>query len=180
MHIPVRRPTRPMFSVIGGVAFGALLVGAGPQIPSFLDRPSCAETVMKAVSSDKAVAGTYSCFDGSMQSGLQTIGIDSDSAFATRVGQGGQYHFVQKTADGGYVYEYVRQTRKHDQLQGAMRALGLPGTSRDVRHGDIPAALNERRDLGAAWAELTGQTQGDKSQLFTFYLDGSGKVTSVK
>src|SRR5438445_12540647 len=107
MHIPVRRPTRPMFSVIGGVAFGALLVGAGPQIPSFLDRPSCAETVVKAVSSDKAVAGTYSCFDDSMQSGLQTSRIVSDSAFATGGGQGGQYDVVQKTYAAGYVYKYI-------------------------------------------------------------------------
>jgi hypothetical protein len=132
------------------------------------------------VSTDQTVHGTYACFDDSMQSGLQTIGIDSDSAFATRVGQSGEYHFVQKTADGGYVYEFDRQTRRHDKIQGAIVALGLPGTSRAVQHGDLAAAWNQRHDLGAAWDELTGKTQGDKSELFTFYVDGGGKVTSVK
>lgn len=180
MQIRVPRTTRPMFTVFGGVALGVLLAGAGPQIPNFWDHPACAETVMKAVSSEQTVNGTYSCFDDSMQGGLQTIGIDSDSTFATRVGQSGEYHFVQKTADGGYVYEYDRQTRRHDKIQGAMLALGLPGTSRDVQRGNITAAWNERHDVGAAWAELMGQTQGAKSELFTFYVDGHGKVTSVK
>lgn len=180
MHIRVPRTTRPMFGVIGGVAVGALLVGAGPRVPTMWDRPACPETVMKAVSTDRTVNGTYSCFDDGMKTGLQSIGIDSDGAFATRVGQAGEYHFVQKTADGGYVYEYDRQTRPHDKVQGAMLALGLPGTSRDIQHGNLQAAWNERHDLGAAWAELTGQTQGARSELFTFYLDGRGQVTSVK
>lgn len=180
MHIHVPRGGRPMVTVFGGVVLGALLAGAAPRVPAFWDRPACAEKVMEAVSTDKTVHGTYACFDDGMQTGLQTLGIDSDKAFADKVGQDGDYHFVQKTADGGYVYEYDRQTRKHDKVQGAMLALGLPGTSRDVQRGDIGAALNERHDLGAAWAELTGQTQGDKSELFTFYMDGSGKVTSVK
>lgn len=180
MHIHVPRNKRPVATIFGGVVFGALLAGAGPQVPGFWDRPACPETVMRAVSTDQTVHGTYACFDDSMQTGLQTIGIDSDSAFAQRVGQNGEYHFVQKTADGGYVYEYDQQTRRHDKVQGAMQALGLPGTSRDVQRGDIGAAWNERHDLGAAWAELTGRTQGAKSALFTFYLDARGKVTAVK
>lgn len=178
IHMPIGR--RPMATVFGGVMVGALLAGAGPRVPSFWDQPACAETVMKAVATDKTVNGTYACFDGGMQTGLQGLGIDSDRSFAARVGQAGDYHFVQKTADGGYVYEYDRLTNRHDQIRGAMVALGLPGTSRDVQHGDIGAAIGEKRDLGAAWAELTGQTQGETSQLFTFYLDDKGKVTSVR
>jgi hypothetical protein len=167
-------------TIFGGVVVGALLFGAGPRIPAFWDRPACAETVMQAVSSEKAVGGTYGCFDERMQIGLQGIGIDSDNAFATRVGQNGEFHFVNKTADGGYVYEYDRATHKHDKVTGAISALGLPGTSRDVQRGDLGAAWSERHDLGAAWAEITGQTQGETSMLFTFYLDGRGKVTLVK
>jgi hypothetical protein len=62
----------------------------------------------------------------------------------------------------------------------ALVSLGIPSTSRDLRRGDIGAAWNERHDLGAAWAEITGQTQMAKSQVFTFYLDESGKVTAVR
>src|SRR5207247_331110 len=83
------------------------------------DRPACAETVMQAVATDQAVKGSYTCFDDSMQAGLQTIGIDSDNSFATRVGQNGEYHFLHKTADGGYVYEYDRPEHAHDQVKGA-------------------------------------------------------------
>jgi hypothetical protein len=180
MQVHMPRDKRPVATVFAGVVFGALLAGAGPQVSASWDRPACAETVMRAVSTDQTVHGTYACFDDSMRNGLQTIGIDSDSAFATRVGQSGDYRFVQKTADGGYVYEYDRQTRKHDKIQGAMVALGLPGTSRAVQRGDLAGAWNQRRDLGAAWDELMGKTQGNKSELFTFYLDGGGKVTAVK
>ena len=167
-------------TVFGGVIFGVVLAGAAPQVPSFWDRPACAETVMQAVATDQAVKGSYTCFDDSMQAGLQTIGIDSDNSFATKVGQKGEYHFLHKTADGGYVYEYDRPEHAHDKVRGAISALGLPGASRDVRRGDLAAAWNEHRDLGAAWAELTGQTQGAHSQLFTFYMDGKGRVSSVK
>jgi hypothetical protein len=180
MQVHMPRDKRPVATVFAGVVFGALLAGAGPEVSASWDRPACAETVMRAVSTDQTVHGTYACFDESMRNGLLTLGIDSDSAFATRVGQSGDYRFVQKTADGGYVYEYDRQTHKHDKLQGAIQALGLPRTSRDVQHGNINAAWNERHDLGAAWSELMGQTQGAKSELFTFYMDGRGKVTSVK
>ena len=38
-------------------------------------------------------------FDTDMQTGLQSIGIDSDSAFATKVGTNGDYHYVRKTQD---------------------------------------------------------------------------------
>ena len=49
-----------------------------------------------------------------------------------------------------------------------------------MERGDLSAAWHERHDLGAAWAEITGQTQRAHSQLFTFYLDGSGKISAVK
>jgi len=180
MQVRLPRARGPVVTVFGGVLLGALLVGAGPPVQAAWDRPACAETVMKAVATEQTVQGTYGCFDDTMKVGLQTIGIDSDGAFATRVGQNGEYHFVHKTADGGYVYEYDRPTRPHDKMKGAISALGLPGTSRDVRRGDLVAAWNEHRDLGAAWAELTGQTQGEHSQVFTVYVDGHGKVRSVK
>jgi len=180
MQIRLPQTRGPVVTVFGGVLVGAFLAGAGPQMDRLWDRPSCAETVMKAVSTDKTVSGSYGCFDTNLQTGLQTIGIDSDNAFALKVGQNGEYHYVHKTADGGYVYEYDRPTRPHDQVQGAISALGLPRTSRDVERGDLSAAWHERHDLGAAWAEITGQTQRAHSQLFTFYLDGSGKISAVK
>lgn len=180
MQIRLLKNRRPVATVFGGVVLGALLVGAVPQVTAFMDRPTCAETVMKAVSTDKAVRGTYGCFTPNMQAGLASIGIQSDSDFAQRVGQTGDYHLVHKTADGGYVYEYDRPTQPHDKVHGALNALGVPGMSRDLRRGDVGAAWNERHDLGAAWAEITGQTQQAHSQVFTFYMDGDGKVTAVK
>ena len=180
MQIRLPHNSRPVVTVLGAAAVGALLAGVGPQVTSFMDRPACAEKVMKAVSSDSTVTGTYDCFDTGMQVGLASLGIQSDQEFALRVGQNGEYRFVQKTADGGYVYEYDRPTRPHDRMLGALGALGVPGTSRDLRRGDVAAAWKERHDVGAAWEEITGQTQRAKSQVFTVYLDGSGKVNAVK
>jgi hypothetical protein len=181
MQIRLPQNRRPVVTVFGAAVFGALLAGAGPQVTNNLaDRPACAEKVMSAVASDRPVSGAYNCFDTGMQVGLASLGIQSDGEFALRVGQNGDYHFVQKTVDGGYVYEYDRPTRPHDKVQGALGALGVPGTSRDLRRGDLAAAWNERHDLGAAWAEITGATQKAKSSVFTFYMDGRGKVTAIK
>ena len=176
-HLPSSK--RPVMTVFGAAAFGALLAGAGPQVTTMWDRPACAEKVMHAVSTDSTVNGSFGCFSNSLQTGLHTIGVDSDKSFADRIGQNGEYHFVHKTADGGYVYEYDRPLQPHDKVKGAMVALGLPGTTVDLRRGNLAAAWNERHDLGAAWAEITGQTQQDHSTMFTFYLDGSGKVSAV-
>jgi hypothetical protein len=180
MRIPLTRPTRPTILVFGSVMVGVLIAGGGPQVGGMWDRPACAEKVMKAVSTDKPVAGTIGCFDHGLQNGLQTLGIDSDRSFATRVGQNGEYHFVHKTADGGYVYEYDRLTAQHDRWQGALTDLGWSKITADLKRGDLGAAWREVNDFGAAWAEVSGQTQRPQSTLFTFYLDGGGKVTSVK
>lgn len=159
---------------------GALLAAAGPEAVSALDRPTCAETVMKAVASDQTVSGTYGCFDKNLQAGLLTIGVDSDSAFAARVGQNGDYHFLHKTADGGYVYEYDRPTTPHDKVQGAISALGLPQMRADLRSGDFLAAWNVKHDIHRAWAEISGATQNNESRLFTFYVGSDGRITAVK
>ena len=157
-HLP--RGPRPVVTVFGGVIFGALLAGAGPQLPNLWDRPACAETVMKAVSTDKPVTGAYACFDNNLQEGLSSAGIDSDTAFATRVGKSGSYHYLHKTEDGGYVYEYDRPQTPHNQVQSAIAAL-------------------KRRDVFAAWDEITGQTQKSTSKVYTLYFNGNGKVTAV-
>jgi hypothetical protein len=170
-----RRPYLAAFAVVA-----AFLVGAAPQIPNVWQRPTCADTVMRAVSSTKPVHGPMSCFDSDMRTGLQQLGIDSDSTFAAHVGVNGDYHYVNKTADGGYVYEYDRALKPHDRVRGALNALGVATTTRDVRRGDLAAAVKEPHDIAAAWAEITGATQAEKSELFTFYLDGRGKVASVK
>ena len=171
---------RPWFMAAVGVIVGALAVYAGPQVVAAMDRPSCAETVMQAVSSDQRVHGTWGCFDQSMQMGLVTIGVNSDSSFADRIGQDGDYHFLRKTADGGYVYEYDRPTTPHDRFTGMLSALKLPQTRIDVRHGNFLAAWQESRDLRRAWAEITGQTQNTESRLFTFYIGSDGRITAVK
>jgi hypothetical protein len=180
MQIHLPRSRRPVVTQFGAAVFGALIAGGTPQITNALDRPACAEKVMQAVSTDGTVSGSYDCFDVDLQTGLHTIGVDSDVTFAQRIGQSGEYHFVHKTADGGYVYEYDRPLQPHDKVKGAIVALGLPKTALDVRRGDLGAAWNEQHDLGAAWAEITGQTQQDHSQLFTIYLDGDGKISAVK
>ena len=160
MEIPLPRGKRPVFAVFGGVMFGALIAGAGPQLPNLWDRPSCGETVMKAVSTDKTVTGAYACFDGNLQEGLSSAGIDSDTAFASRVGKSGSYHYLHKTEDGGYVYEYDRPQSPHNQVQGAISAL-------------------KRHDLFGAWGEITGQTQKATSKVYTLYFNRDGKVTAV-
>src|SRR5437868_989487 len=78
LQISLPRLRRPAVTVFGAAIFGALLAGAGPQLPAMFEQPKCADTVMKAVSSDRPVAGTYNCFDGSLQMGLQSVGVDSD------------------------------------------------------------------------------------------------------
>lgn len=178
MRTPIR-PVTAVTIVLSALAGGAIAVGA-IELPGLSDRPTCPETVMKAVSSDRPVAGAFECFDTPVQHELQTNGIDSDGAFATLVGQNGEYHFLHKTADGGYVYEYDRMKAPHDRVQGALSALGWPTISADVRRGDLAAAWHVRNDFRAAWSEITGQTQSPNSMLFTFYLDGDGRIAEVK
>jgi hypothetical protein len=115
---------------------------------------------MQAVATERPVDGSYHCFDTNLQNGLQAAGIDSDSAFAARIGHSGSYHYLHKTEDGGYVYEYDRTVSKHNPVQGALNAL-------------------KKGDLYLAWAEITGQTQKSSSKVYTLYLDGDGKITAV-
>ena len=179
-YIRLPEAGRPFFIAAGGAILGALLMYAGPQAATAMDQPSCANTVMQAVATDKSVNGTYACFDRGLQLGLLTIGVNSDRSFADRIGQDGDYHFLRKTADGGYVYEYDRPTTPHDRLMGTIGALALPQTRLDVRHGNFLAAWQEPRDLRRAWAELTGQTQNTESRLFTFYIGSDGRITAIK
>ena len=160
MQIPLPRGKRPIATVFGAVAFGAVLAGAGPQLPNLFDRPACGETVMKAVSTEKPVSGTVGCFDENLQMGLSSAGIDTDQEFADRIGKAGSYHYVHKTADGGYVYEYDRNMTPHNQVQGAIDAL---------RH----------RDVVAAWSEITGESQRPTSKVYTLYFNNKGKVSAV-
>jgi hypothetical protein len=180
MFIRMPQWVRPVFPVIAGALLGASVAFAGPQAATALDRPGCAETVMRAVSSDKTVNGTYACFDKGLQLGLLSIGVDSDGAFADRIGQNGEFHFLHKTADGGYVYEYDRPTTPHDRFNGAISALALPQMRADIRRGNFLAVWNEPHDLRLAWAEITGQTQNDESRLFTIYIGPDGKIRAVK
>lgn len=166
--------------VLAGAILGAALTAAAPQVPVALDRPACADRVMQAVASDKAVNGTYGCFDGELQVGLASIGVDSDAAFANRIGQDGDYHFLRKTADGGYVYEYDRPTTPHDRWMGAAGDLGLLKMRSDVRSWNFLAAWREPRDIHEAWAEVTGQTQNDESHLYTIYLGPDGRIKAIK
>ena len=101
-------------------------------------------------------------------------------AFATRIGQEGDYRFLHKTEDGGYVYEYDRPTAPHDQVKAAAAALGWPRTAADLRSGNFAAVFTERHDLPAAWAEITGKTQNAESRLFTIYLGADGRITAIK
>ena len=160
MDIPLPQGRRPIYAAFGGVVLGVLLAGAAPQVPNLWDRPSCGETVMKAVSTEKPVNGAYGCFDGALQQGLNTAGIDSDSAFASRVGKNGSYHYLHKTEDGGYVYEYDRPQSPHNKVQGAISAL-------------------KRRDLYGVWNEINGEAQHSTSKVYTLYFDGNGKVSAV-
>lgn len=171
-----RRPTIMMF---GSALAGAFLVGAAPQVQSRLDRPNCPETVMHAVASEHPVNGTVGCFAPDYQIRLKAAGIESDGDFAHLVGQNGDYHYLHRTADGGYVYEYDRPMTPHDRAQGALSMLGLYRVRADIRRGDLGAAWREPNDLGKAWAEITGQTQNEKSAVFTLYLDGMGKIERV-
>ncbi len=180
MFVRLPESGRPAFMAIAGAMIGGVIVGVGPQVPAALDRPGCAETVMRAVSSDHTVGGSYGCFDNSLQEGLQTIGVDSDGSFAAMIGQDGDYHFVRKTEDGGYIYEYDRVTAPHDELRGAIVALGMPRIAADLRRGNLGAALNERHDVPGAWAEITGRTQNAQSRLFTIYVGSDGKISAIK
>ncbi|HKW07691.1 MAG TPA: hypothetical protein VJS19_09010 [Candidatus Dormibacteraeota bacterium] len=180
LYIRVPHSGRPIFTVIAGALVGAGLAFAGPQVAAAFDRPGCAERVMSAVSTDKAVNGTFACFDRGLQMGLLTVGVNSDKTFADRIGQDGDYHFVHKTADGGYVYEYDRPTTPHDRFKGTINALAIPQTRADVRRGALLAAWNEPHDVRRAWAEISGQTQNDESRMFTFYMGADGRITSVK
>ena len=179
-YIRLPEAGRSFFIAAAGAIVGALLMYAGPQVATAMDRPACAETVMHAVSTDKAVNGAYACFDRGLQLGLLTIGVNSDSSFADRVGQDGEYHFLRKTADGGYVYEYDRATTPHDRFTGVISALALPQTRVYVRRGNFLAAWHESRNLRLAWGEITGQTQNTESRLFTFYMSPDGKITGIK
>src|SRR6266511_2209036 len=89
MEIRLPRGKGPTVTMLGAVALGAFLAGAGPQLPGLLDRPACGEKVMQAVATEKPVNGSYACFDTNLQAGLSSAGIDSDVAFAARIGHAG-------------------------------------------------------------------------------------------
>ncbi|HVH62503.1 MAG TPA: hypothetical protein VNA65_02775 [Candidatus Dormibacteraeota bacterium] len=168
-----------MTLLIGGLIGAGTMLGA-TQVRASMDRPTCAETVMKAVSTDKPVNGSFECFDSSYRAGLQHIGIDSDNTFASQVGKNGEYHYLHKTADGGYVYEYDRARSPHDRFKGTVSKLGLPSIVAALQRGDFYGAWHVPNDFEAAWSEITGDTQNESSELFTFYMDHSGKITFVK
>lgn len=163
-----------------GALIGVAITVGTTQLQQASDRPACAETVMRAVSTDQPVRGTYQCFDADEQAGLQSIGVDSDTSFAALVGQTGEYHYLHKTADGGYVYEYDRPRSPHDRVQGALAKLGVPMIASAVSRGDLGAAWRVPNDLPSAWSEVTGASQNERSELFTFYMDGDGKINTVK
>lgn len=169
-----------VLTVVVSAVFGAGVALGASGLLAARDRPTCVETVMKAVSSDQPVNGSYECFDTRERLGLSTVGIDSDQAFAMRVGQNGEYHYVRKTADGGYVYEYDRARSPHDRIKGTFAMLGLPKIAAALQRGDIGAAWSVPNDFRKAWSEITGQSQNESSDLYTFYLDGNGKIMSVK
>jgi hypothetical protein len=161
MELRIPRPDRSVLTLLGAAFLGAILAGGGSQIVPLMDRPTCAETVMKALSSEQTVDGTFGCFNTDMQSGLQIHGVYSDSTFAAELGHNGDYRFVQKTQDGGYVYEYDRLASPHNRFAGAMSQL-------------------ERLNVSAAWMEITGQTQHATSIIYTFYVGRDGKINAVK
>lgn len=135
---------------------------------------------MHAVATDSTVEGSYSCFNRELQLGLMSVGVDSDKAFADRLGQPGDYRYLHQTVDGGYVYEYDRPMTPHDRWLGAVHALALQKTRSDVRRWNLLAAWHEPHDLPLAWAEISGKTQNDQSRLYTFYLGSDGKITAVR
>ena len=162
MQMRIPRPDRSVLTLLGAAFVGAILVGGGAQMSSLWDRPpACTETVMKALSSDQTVKGSFSCFDIDIQGGLQRHGVFSDSTFASELGHNGDYSFVQKTQDAGCVYEYDRLGSPHNRVTGALTAL---------------YRLNPRY----AWMEITGQTQHATSIIYTFYVDGNGKISQVR
>lgn len=169
-----------VLTVLISAGFGAGLALSASAVVSARDHPGCVETVMQAVSTDQPVNGSYECFDATEQAGLSSVGIDSDKAFAIRIGQKGDYHFVRKTADGGFVYEYDRPRSPHDRIKGTFAMLGAPTIAADIRRGDFLAAWSVPNDFRKAWSEITGQSQNESSELFTFYVDGNGKISTVK
>lgn len=169
-----------VLTVVISAALGAGVALGVSNVVGTRERPGCVETVMKAVSTDQPVHGSYECFNTVEQAGLSSVGIDSDQAFAVRVGQNGEYHFVRKTADGGYVYEYDRPRSPHDRIKGTFAMLGLPTIAADLRRGDLNGAWSQPNDFRKAWSEITGQSQNEASELFTFYIDGNGKIMVVK
>ena len=179
-HIRLPRAGRPLLMVAAGAILGAGLMAAAPQVSLALDRPACADRVMQAVSTESTVNGSYACFDRQLQFGLLSIGVDSDKSFADRLGQTGEFHYLHKTVDGGYVYEYDRPMTPHDRWTGAVEALALQKTRSDVRRWNLLAAWHEPHDFPLAWAEISGKTQNNESRLYTFYVGPDGKITSVK
>jgi hypothetical protein len=164
-----------VFKILGAAFVGGALVGFSPQLPALLDRPSCSETVMKAVSTQQPVSGTYSCFDKAYQARLEKNGIDSDAAFAKQIGQTGRYRFVRKTADGGYAYEFDQSVFPHDGRAAIKDSFSKAWDG--LRHGNFTSPW---MPVQVTWREVTGDAQGSSSAFFVFYLDPDGKINKVK
>jgi hypothetical protein len=166
---------RTVFSVLVAAFVGGALVGFSPQLPALIDRPACTERVMKALSTEQPVNGSYECFDKAYQVRLVGSGVDSDRAFAKQIGQNGRYHFLRKTDDGGYAYEYDQMLNPHSGLSAVANSFSLAWDG--VRHGDLTSPW---LPLEVTWNELTGQAQGSSSNFLVFYLDKDGKIARVK
>lgn len=165
---------RTIATAVGAALFGGSIVAFTPQVSVLLDRPACVETVMKAVSTDRPVDGTYSCFDPQYQGRLSRIDITSDQTFATKVGHAGQYHFLGKTPDGGYAYEYDEPLFPHNGWPIVRTSLGVAWQG--VRRGDLTSA---RIPFEVAWNEATGKTQLWSSALLVIYTDPDGKIARI-
>ncbi len=166
---------RALFMVLGAAVFGGSVVAFAPQVPILLDRPACVDTVMRAVSSSHPVGGTYNCFEKNFQARLDSQGIDSDQAFAAKVGQSGRYRLVGKTDDGGYAYEFDKAVFPHDGRATVRTALDVAW--KRVSGGDIGGAWIP---VQVTWNEVTGQNEGSVSVLVVLYADDQGKVWRIK
>ncbi len=155
--------------------FGGWVVAISPQVPLLFDRPACADTVMQAVSSQHPIDGTYDCFEKNLQTQLEAQGVDSDAAFAAKVGKSGRYHLVGKTGDGGYAFEYDRAVFPHDGKAAVRKSVGVAWER--VRGGDVGALLIP---VQVTWGELTRANEGTERAVIVLYVDDQGKVWRVK
>jgi hypothetical protein len=168
-----------MKKVLASIAVLALLGLGYTQKDGVEAKFSCADKVATQYTTTTVVPGAYECVDPNTRYALSVLyNVNNATDFANAIGNPNVTEtFLGKSKDNGYTYRFDIPVLAHSEFNAVLN---------DIKVGNF----------GAIWPELTGDTQGWKSQVVTYFLypsnsqetslvtgksvDVSGKIELIK